>query len=287
MLIDTHAHLYWESYQDDFDQVITRAQEAGIGAIINIGVDVETSQKALQVSEKLALSKVEEFSSIGLHPHEAIKYSFDQNVSIHQDIDKLTEIYQQNISKVVAVGECGLDFKFDTNDPHPTHSLIPEQIKELQIKLFQAQIDLAKKLKLPLLVHCRDDRSQNPQNNECWDKTIALTKEHFGVYHCYSGLLPTTNYILQTTNFLISFAGNITYPKNDYLLEAIKLTPLNRILIETDCPFLPPQSKRGQRNEPGFIVETAKIIADLKKVNLEQVAEATWQNAYQIGLIKI
>lgn len=285
MLVDTHAHLYWNSYSQDFDEVIQRAALAEVTHVINIGVDVKTSQVAADLNS----DKIKFYSSIGLHPHKAVNYlsppAGGSDESIHKDIAQLEELYRENISKVVAVGECGLDFKFDANDLHPTANLQPEHIKDLQIKLFQAQIDLAKKLKLPLLVHCRDDRSQNPSNSECWDKTIDLTKDHFGVYHCYSGLLPTTNYILQTTNFLISFAGNITYPKNDYLLEAVKITPLDRILIETDCPFLPPQSHRGQRNEPEFIVETAKLIADLKGVSREEVAEATWQNAGKIGLI--
>ena len=291
MLIDTHAHLYWDSYQDDFNDVIDRALKNGITSAINIGVDVETSQKAVDLkSDKISRAsfsnqKIKFYSSIGIHPHEALRFASliqgkfsDIDVSIHQDIKKLEQIYQSDPKKVVAVGECGLDYLFSINDLHPTATLTSEQTKELQRKLFQAQIDLAKKLNLPLLVHCRDDRSKNHQNSEAWDEVINMTKDYFGIYHCYSGLPRTTNYALQTTNFLFSFAGNITYPKNEYLREAIRIIPIDRIVVETDCPFLPPQTNRGKRNEPSYIIETVQTIADIKGLPIEEVSDVTYQN---------
>lgn len=289
MLIDTHAHLYWESFREDFDEMIQRTIDAGISTIINIGVDVEKSKEAVQVSKKLALSGVEGYSTIGIHPHEAIKYSESQMSSdrgtnvqrdLANDIAQLKEIYKSKPRKVVAVGECGLDYFFEDN-PGFTPSKTPNQVKDLQKKLFKAQIDLAKKLNLPLIVHCRDDRSKNPQNSECWDMVVEMTKDHFGIYHCYSGL-PNTTYKILNTNFLISFAANITYPKNEYLREAAKLIPLDRIVLETDSPFLAPQSKRGQRNEPSSIAEIAQLIADLKGVPLEEFTKQTTENAVQI-----
>ncbi|OGE65003.1 hypothetical protein A3I48_01495 [Candidatus Daviesbacteria bacterium RIFCSPLOWO2_02_FULL_36_7] len=254
MLIDTHAHLYWESFKKDFDEVIQRSLDAGVSTIINVGVDVKTSE----IAAKSESAKVKLYSTIGIHPHEAIK-----GVG---DIDKLEQIYLSDPTKIIAVGECGLDIT-------PT---------DLQIKLLQSQIDLARKLNLPLIIHCRDDRSQNPTNTECWDQVIAMTKSHFGIYHCYSGLFSTTNYILQTTNFLISFAATITYPKNEYLREATRIIPIDRIVLETDCPFLPPQSKRGQRNEPSTVREIAELIAQLKGSSLEEVAAQTTKNAKKI-----
>lgn len=155
-------------------------------------------------------------------------------------------------------------------------------VKDLQRKLFQAQIDLAKKLNLPLVVHCRDDRSKDPQNSETWDEVLNMVGEHPTILHCYSGLLHTTNYLLRTTNLFISFAANITYPKNEYLREAAKIIPLNKILLETDSPFLAPQSKRGQRNEPSAVKEIAELIADLKGISVEEVADQTTQNAKKI-----
>lgn len=264
MLIDTHAHLYWDSFKEDFDEVIKRALDAGVGIIINVGVDVEKSQEALrQVQEIKWPAGLTVYSTIGIHPHEASK--------LEENIKQLEQLYKSNPKKVVAVGECGLDY-LDAD----------EQTKQLQRQLFQAQIDLAKKLNLPLIVHCRDDRSKNPNNTEAWDEVINMTKDHFGIYHCYSGLLQTTNYILQTTNFLISFAGNLTYPKNEYLQDAVKITPLERLVVETDCPFLPPQSKRGQRNEPAFAVETAQLVTDIKGISLDEVAKQTTENVKKL-----
>lgn len=248
MLTDTHAHLYWDSFKEDFDEVIKRALDAGVSTIINVGVDVETSKKALQQVKTYPWPKgLQVFSTFGIHPHESNSYN---DVWIHEEIDK----------SVIAIGECGLDFK-DAD----------EQTKDNQRKLFQAQIDLAKKLNLPLIVHCR----------EAWDEVLAMTKNNFGIYHCYSGLPLITQKVL-STKFLVSFAGNLTYPKNEYLRAAAKIIPLDRIVLETDCPFLPPQSKRGQRNEPAGIREVALLIAELKGLSLEEVAKQTSLNAASI-----
>lgn len=265
MLTDTHAHLYWDSFKEDFDEVLKRTLEAGISTIINVGVDIEKSQEALQQTQgNLAkIPGLSAYSTVGIHPHEAIK-----GVG---DIDKLEQIYLSDPTKIIAVGECGLDYLEVT-----------EKQKDLQKKLFQAQIDLAKKLNLPLIVHCRDNRSKNPQNTECWDKVIEMTRDHFGIYHCYSGLPQTTNYIIHNTNFYVSFAATITYPKNEYLQGAARIIPLDRIVLETDCPFLPPQNKRGQRNEPSAVKEIAQLVADLKGISFEELARQTTKNARAI-----
>lgn len=279
MLIDTHAHLYWESYRNDLDQVIERAKDAGITSIINIGVDIEKSKEALdQIQNRLSnISDISFYSTIAIHPHEAVKYISDETLKNH--VQQLEQIYLSNPKKVVGIGECGLDYFFESNPGFIPPSITKAEVKNLQKKLLQSQIDLAKKLNLPLIIHCRDDRSKNPQNSECWDEVVEITKSHFGIYHCYSGLPPTTNYILQSTKFLIAFAANITYPKNDYLREAAKILPLERILLETDSPFLAPQSKRGQRNEPSSVKEIAELIAELKGITFEKVAWQTTQNA--------
>lgn len=280
MIIDTHAHLFWESFEADFDSVIQNALDAGVTEIINVGVDVATSQKSAQMTS----DKIKFYSSIGIHPEEASKYLNDKgqitNSKLENDIAKLEEIYRLNPQKVIAVGECGLDFSFRETDPDS--EAYRDDIKKIQIKLLQAQIDLAKKLNLPLLIHCRDDRSKNPQNTECWDTVIEMTKDHFGIYHCYSGLPLTTNYLLRTTNFYISFAGNITYPKNEYLREAAKIIPLERMVIETDCPFLPPQTHRGTRNEPAYITETLKCISEIKDLPLEETARTIFENTTRL-----
>lgn len=255
MLTDTHAHLYWDAFKEDLDEIIQRAIDAGVTTIINAGVDVELSKKALQqVQDKLAnIPNFSAYCTIGIHPHEAAKFSFDQ-------IDKLEAIYKSAPEKVVAVGECGLDY-LD----------VDEKTKNMQKKLLQTQVDLAKKLNLPLIIHCRN----------AWDDIFAFLKNTTGILHCYSGDVKVTKNALQT-NYLISFAGNATYPKNEYLREAIKIIPLDRIVLETDCPFLPPQSKRGQRNEPSAVLEIANLIAELKKVSLDEVAKQTSSNVAKL-----
>lgn len=279
MLVDTHAHLYWDFYKDDLDEVLDRAIQARVTEIVNIGIDPKTSQ----IAAELASPKIKFYSSIGIHPHKAIKYS-DHNsdtgsdVSIHQDLDKLEKIYKSNPRKVVAVGECGLDFLFESNPDFEPTSLSPTQVKNLQRKLFSSQINLAKKLDLPLLVHCRDDRSKNLRNSECWEEVLDLIKDHFGILHCYSGMMEITQKVLKMDGWLISFAGTLTYPKNDYLREAAKVLPLEKIVLETDSPFLPPQGKRGQRNEPLAVLEIAQLLVEIKGMSLEKVAQITTQN---------
>ncbi|MDD5147593.1 MAG: TatD family hydrolase [Candidatus Daviesbacteria bacterium] len=290
MLTDTHAHLYWDSYKEDFDAVIQRAVDAGIFVIINIGVDIEKSQEALDQVKNTGWPKgLSVYSTIGIHPHEALRFApltqgkpSDVDIAVQKDMEKLEQIYLSDPEKVVAIGECGLDFYFENNPGFTPPSIPSDQVKILQKKLFQAQIDLAKKLNLPLVVHCRDDRSKNPKNSECWDEILKMIGRQLAVLHCYSGFLPTTNYILPATNLYIAFAANLTYPKNEYLREAAKIIPLERILLETDSPFLAPQSKRGQRNEPAAVAEIAQLIADLKGISSEEVARQTTTSAKKI-----
>lgn len=276
-LVDTHTHLFWDSYTQDIRNVINRAVEAGVTTAINVGVDLETSKKALSQTKELSSTEFKLYSSISIHPEDSIKY-FNREEQVEKDLAELEKLYLENPETVIAVGECGLDFAYFNKEEYLPEGLSVEQAKSLQIQLFKAQIQLAKKLDLPLLIHCRDDRSENFQNTECWDEVIELTKDYKGIYHCYSGLLQTTEYILENTNFFVSFAGNLTYPKNDYLKEAVKILPLERILLETDCPFLPPQSIRGKRNEPSSVKEIAQTIAEIKNIPTEKVAQQTTEN---------
>lgn len=289
-LIDTHSHLFWDSFEPDFEDVVKRSIEAGVNMVINVGVDVKLSKNAAGQAKKQARPDFKIYSSIGIHPEEAIKYFGLQSSAVSNqleiDIEELKKIYLKNRETIIAVGECGLDFAYFNRKGYLPEGLSIEKAKDLQRELFKAQIDLAKKLNLPLLIHCRDDRSQDFQNTQCWDEIIELTKDHFGIYHCYSGLLSTTNSILQNTRFLVSFAGNLTYPKNDYLKEAVKILPMERIVLETDCPFLPPQSIRGKRNEPSSVKEIALTIAELKNTPFEKVAEITTGNFKEMFRLK-
>ncbi len=269
MLTDTHAHLYWDSFKEDLDSVLKNSIESGVTTIINVGTDLETSQQAIEQVIKLDQTvSLTSYSTIGLHPHEAIKYVSRTDESIHNDIDRLEDIYAGNTKKVVAVGECGLDYNFIPE--HLPSSLSLQEIKELQKKLLKAQVDLAKKLDLPLVIHCRD----------AWDDIWEFASNWRGILHCYSGDLETAQKAIKN-NFLISFAATLTYPKNETLREVAKTIPLEKMVLETDCPFLPPQSKRGQRNEPANVLEIAQLIADLKGITLEEVAKQTSANAEQ------
>lgn len=291
MLIDTHAHLFWDSYQEDLDAVLKRSTDAGVTIIINVGVGVELSDKALQLSSSLSekYPNLQFYSTIGIHPHEAYKYAGDKSqesrVKIEKDIQKLEQIYRQNPKKVIGVGECGLDFFFSNNPDYTSSHLTLDHLKDIQRELFQAQVDLAKKLGLPLIVHVRDDRSKNPENIECWEEALEMVKAHKGILHCYSGLPPITQNL--PPDFLVSFAGNITYLKNEYLREAAKFLPLEKICLETDCPFLAPQSKRGQRNEPSSVLEIAQLIAEIKGISFEKVANKTSENVQRLFNLKI
>lgn len=270
-LIDTHSHLFWDLYNDDFEEVISKAVDAGVKIAVNVGVDVEISRKALELKTENPDMKF--YSSIGIHPHEAYKYV--DNQVLNADIAALEEIYKSNPEKVIGVGECGLDSLF--NPKYAPNGESIDQLLELQRKLLKAQVDLARKLDLPILIHCRDDRGHDPENTACWDEVLRTTSEHYGILHCYSGLMPTTLKAMDS-KFMFSFAGNLTYPKNDYLKEAVKVIPLERIVLETDCPFLPPQSIRGKRNEPSSVKEIAELVAEIKGVSLEDVARQTTEN---------
>ncbi len=266
MIIDTHAHLFWESFKSDYDFVIDNAVSSGVTKLINVGVDVPTSQ----ISAALNNEKITFYSSIGIHPHEAVNYAENQKQML-EDVKILADIYQANPQKVIAVGECGLDYFYESNPGWVPSSLSTQQVKELQKQLLKLQVNLAKQLNLPLIIHCRD----------AWNDIFDLVTDHYGVFHCYTGDLKTAEKILQT-NFSISFSAIITYPKNDELRKVVKSLPLEKMLVETDCPFLPPQTKRGQRNEPGYITETLQAIADIRNQPKEEIEQAIYQNTQKL-----
>lgn len=268
MLIDSHAHIFWPSFEADLDAVVKRAKKAGVGIIVNIGTNLDTSQEALEQANKVSNQDLQIYSTIGIHPHDYEQYIIGSSVSIQQDITKLKEIYHSQSGKIIAIGECGLDFYFEGNPDYNPSSISTDQIKNIQRQLFKAQIELARKLNLPVVVHCRN----------AWNEILDYLNGCQGVLHCYSGDLADTKKVLMTKLY-ISYAANITYPKNDTLRETIKLVPLDRILIETDAPFLAPQGKRGGRNEPANVLEVAKTIAKVKEATLNQIAHQTTNNS--------
>lgn len=254
-IIDTHAHLTWDSFKPDLQEVVERAKEVGITQVINVGADLESSSAAA----KLECPGIKCYSTIGLHPHES-----EKNIPV----EELEKIYQSNPNKIIAVGECGLDYHFAGID-YSLSQTSEEKQKELQKELFKSQITLAKKLNLPLIIHCRDS----------FDGIfIPELQNTTGVFHSFTGNNEQAKKVL-TLGFYLGFTCIITYPKNEHLRQIIKEMPLDKILTETDCPFLPPQTKRGQRSEPADVVEVVKIIAQMKEISFEEAANQTLSNA--------
>ncbi|MDD2822634.1 MAG: TatD family hydrolase [Candidatus Daviesbacteria bacterium] len=256
MITDTHAHLDVKQFKPDFDAVIKRAREAGVGIIINIGPSINSSKAALQITD----SKIKMYSSIGLHPEYVPLVDPDKSIPLK--IKALEKIYLANPQKVVGVGECGLDY-FKRDGQITGEEIIAQKA------LFQAQINLAKKLNLPLIIHCRD----------AWEDIFDFDFSGVtAILHSFTGSKEIAQKALDL-GFYLSFSCIITYPKNEALREIIKSIPLEKVLTETDCPFLPPQTQRGQRNEPANVSEVVKTIAEIKDLTFDQVAEITLNNA--------
>lgn len=258
-LIDTHAHLDVKQFRPDFNSVIKRAKDAGVTTIINIGPSVNSAKAAAQIND----DQIKMFSTIGLHP-EYVPLA-NPNKSIPLKMRALEKIYQTNLKKVIGVGECGLDY-------YKHEEQIADEEKEAQKALFQAQIDLAEKLNLPLAVHCR----------YAWQDIFDFNfKGTNGVFHSFTSNSNDAKKVL-SLGFYLSFSCIVTYPRNNQLREVIKSIPLDKILTETDCPFLPPQTKRGQRCEPADVIEVVKIIAEMKNISFEKAAQATFKNASRL-----
>ncbi len=274
-MIDSHAHLYWDSFQEDFEEILDRALQAGMTAIINIGVDLETSQKAIKQASEIG--KIKTFATVGYHPNDAIdSLPHLDDVSIHKLMEDLENLCKNSPEKVVAIGECGLDYYQAPPSPFSKFNQVQDrkdsgQARMTQIAVLKAQVELAKQLNLPLVIHCR----------EAWDEIFDYLEGTQGLFHCWSGTLEEAQKALDL-GFYISFAGNITYKKADNLREVAKQIPLERILIETDSPFLSPEGKRGQRNEPANVLDVAKTIAKVRGMPLEEVIQITAENTKEL-----
>lgn len=263
---DIHTHLYWDSYDTDRDAVIARAHVAGIESMFAIGCTVDESRQCVALTEKYP----EIYASVGIHPHEF--RTPDDVKNLAADILALEELTRKS-KKVVAIGECGLDYFVRSTDLDPQQAfvgrgttVISEETKAVQRQGFLAQITLAHDLGLPLIIHCRDayEDMLDILKTECTDISAC-------VLHCYMGDTEVTKKFLELPNVYFSFTANITYPvkkalvgTKDDLTETVKVVPLERIFAETDCPFLSPQSKRGERNEPANAALVVQALADIK-----------------------
>ncbi|MBP9728169.1 MAG: TatD family hydrolase [Candidatus Moranbacteria bacterium] len=285
-MMDIHTHLYWESYDVDRDAVIVRAREAGVKELFVIGCTVEESRQCVALADKYP----DIYASIGVHPHEMnhlvenpkLKLQMPNKTqsSKNQIEEWMTELRElAKHEKAVAIGECGLDYF-----AHDATKKITEEQKAVQKAGFLAQISLAQELHLPVVVHCRPSVGTQDAYEDMFailsESTFNIQHSPF-ILHCYMGDTEITKRFLTLPNVYFSFTGNITYPvkkaligTKDDLGETVKLIPLDRIFAETDCPFLAPQSHRGKRNEPAFVVETlatAALLQGRTKVEVERV----------------
>lgn len=255
MLIDSHAHLQDEAFQDDLPQVLQRAKEAGLEKIICIGYDYESSIQTV----KLARKYPQVYAVVGVHPHDA-------KTLTEEIMAGLYKLAQE--PKVVAIGEIGLDFY---------RNLSPREVQE---KAFIAQIKLAQELYKPIVIH---DRDAHQEVFSIIKKEKAGRSE--GVLHCYSGHLPLAIDLMKE-GFYLSFAGPLTYKNAKKTVEVAGKIPLDRILIETDCPYLSPEPLRGKRNEPANVSHIAAKLAAIRNKSLEEIAYLTARNAKQVFRIK-
>jgi len=249
-LIDSHAHIDFPQFAEDREAMLERARSAGVTALLAIGTGPgpEKFDSALPFAEQNDWI----YATVGIHPHEAKEVR-------PQHLDQLATLAKHK--KVIAWGEIGLDYYYN-------HSP-----REVQQKVFRDQMTLAKQAKLPIIIHCRD----------AWADCLKLLKEAWqptglgGILHCFSSTLEDARRGIEM-GFLISFAGNSTYPKTQNLRDIAKVLPLENILIETDSPYLAPQPYRGKRNEPAYVVEVARTLANVRDLAPEEFAAATAAN---------
>jgi len=253
VFVDTHAHLTMPEFSD-LDNVLERAANAGIKKVINVAYDLEAAQKAIELAETKS-GTVQMYATVGIHPHDAGKVK----ESDWPLFDKLLKS-----PKVVAVGEIGLDYYKNYSDP------------EDQVKLFIRQLAIAKEKNLPVVIHDRDAHRD----------TLRIIREELGVgwkivFHCFSGDREFAREVLDLGAY-IGIDGPVTFKNAEELKAVVAWAPLEKILLETDCPYLTPDPYRGQRNEPAYIANIARKVAEIKGIPLEQVESVTTLTACRL-----
>ncbi|NLY86772.1 MAG: TatD family hydrolase [Tissierellia bacterium] len=251
MLIDSHAHLDDRRFDRDRDRIIKDLENNGIELVINIGADLKSSIASVSLAEKYPNI----YATVGVHPHSA-KDMDEASLEILRSLAKR--------DKVVAIGEIGLDFYYD-NSP-----------RDDQRKWFKEQLKLAKELNLPVVIHSRDAQQETFDIlKEAQDGSLR------GVLHCYSGSKEMAMEYIKL-GFYISIAGPVTFKNARVLKEVAKAVPLDKLLVETDCPYLAPEPHRGKRNEPVYVKYVAGTIADIKGISFEELAKATNRNTKEL-----
>ena len=251
-LIDSHSHIYGKEFAQDFPEMLERATAAGVGTIIAVGADLESSREAFRLAD--AYDRI--YCSVGIHPHDADR--------VTEPCYQLVRELAQGSSKVVAIGEVGLDFYRDRS------------ARPAQEEVFRRFIRLARELKLPLIIHDRDAH----------DRIVAIMREEGaaevgGVLHCFSGDLQMARDVIEM-GFRISIPGTVTYASNEALREVVRGVKIEQLMVETDAPYLSPVPHRGKRNEPAFVRFAAERIAQLKGLSLEDVGRITSFNARRL-----
>ena len=251
MLYDSHAHYDDRQFDADRDEIIMKAHSEGVKFINNIASDMESSRKSIELAEKFDFV----YATVGVHPS-------DVRGMTNKNIDELRKLAQHK--KVVAIGEIGLDYHYDDTS------------EEEQKLWFSPQLELAKELNLPVVIHDRESKG------DC----LRILKEHNvknGVVHCFSGSAETAKEILKM-GLHISFTGVLTFKNARKAVEALKVVPMDRLMIETDCPYMSPEPYRGKRNYSGYVIKVAEKIAEIKGMTIEDVAEQTLQTAKRLFL---
>ncbi len=250
-LVDSHCHLDAAVFDEDREAAIQRARDAGVETLVAIGSG--DGPPDLGAGIRLAERYDFIYATVGVHPHDASKADESTWTNL---------IALAAHPKVVAIAEIGLDYHYDFSP------------RETQREVFARQLQIARDANLPIAIHTR----------EAWLDTVAILREHWlggggpgGIFHCFSGSPAEAEQALEM-GFLLSYSGIITFPKADQLREAVRRTPLDRLLVETDAPYLAPVPWRGKRNEPAFVVQTARRVAEIKGLSLDEVAEATTAN---------
>jgi TatD DNase family protein len=247
MFIDSHAHIDGDDFDTDRKEVIERAHAIGVSTILNVGTG-DPHSGALERAVELGKAHESIYTAIGTHPHDARHYDDAAEAKIKNLI---------NNEHVIAWGEIGLDFHYD-NSP-----------RDVQLDVFKRQLLAARECDLPVVIHTREAEA------ETFD--ILQSTECRGVFHCFSGSMELAQKAIEL-GFMISFSGIVTFKKADELREVAKQVPLDRLLIETDCPYLTPIPYRGKRNEPAYVVEVARCLAGLHGVEMEEMGRITSEN---------
>lgn len=251
MIVDTHAHLYYDDILKNIDEILKRAEDAGVEKIIAPAVDYKTSMQLLELCAKYPMI----YAALGIHPTDVNKYEYSE-------LEKIEKLFDDE--KVVGVGETGLDYYWDTS------------YNDKQKEFFRLHIDIAKARELPVIIHTRNSI----------DDAIQIVKENYsdklkGQFHCFDGTTEQLDKVIDLNTFYVSFTGNVTYKKYAFA-ETVAKVPMNRILSETDSPFLSPLPHRGKPNEPAYIVNTIKKVAEFKNVSEEEMKKNFRENVKEL-----